>query len=353
MCGGRPRATEAARWRRRKSSTASLDGNLHEQSGSPLVRRHLGHRQRNAFLMRPKKPPSLSSARYGSSPSVLLELLDQRALRFVEPARNVDARMHVEVAAPPAFERRHALPAEHLHVARLGARRDLDLDLARPARARRAWCRAPPASSSGRRRCGGRRRRARCRAADVTPTWTKRSPGGPAELAGVPLAANADPLPVGDPGGDVDVDRAVVQRAADPVAGGARRLDDAAEPSQRGQVPVRTNWPKTLCETCWTRPAPPQTSHVTGDGARGGAVAAARLARLGDPRRHADRDPGERLRERDLGARDDVATARRPAAARLLAEERLAEERTEDVREVPEVEVGRREPAAREGPSRP
>ena len=35
-------------------------------------------------------------------------------------------------------------------------------------------------------------------------------------------------------------------------------------PSQRGQAPVRTNWPKTLCETCWTRPAPPQTSQVTG-----------------------------------------------------------------------------------------
>ncbi len=35
-------------------------------------------------------------------------------------------------------------------------------------------------------------------------------------------------------------------------------------PSQRGQVPVRTNWPKTLCETCCTRPTPPQTPHVTG-----------------------------------------------------------------------------------------
>ena len=50
-----------------------------------------------------------------------------------------------------------------------------------------------------------------------------------AELAGVALATNADALAVGDPGRDVDVDRAVVQRAADPVAGGARRLDDAAE----------------------------------------------------------------------------------------------------------------------------
>ena len=109
---------------------------------------------------------------------------------------------------------------------------------------------------------------------------------------------------------------------------------------------MRTNWPKTLCETCWTRPAPPQTSHVTGDGARRGAVAAAGVAGLGDAGRHADGDPGVRLGERDLGARDDVAAACRPAAAGLLAEERLAEERAEDVGEIAEVEVGRRKPAA-------
>ena len=58
--------------------------------------------------------------------------------------------------------------------------------------------------------------------------------------------------------------------------------------------------------------------------------------------------PGERLGERDLGARADVATAGRAAAARLLAEERLTEEGAEDVREVAEVEVGRRETAAAE-----
>ena len=36
-------------------------------------------------------------------------------------------------------------------------------------------------------------------------------------------------------------------------------------PSQRGQVPDRTIWPRTVRETCWTTPAPPQPGHVTGD----------------------------------------------------------------------------------------
>ena len=119
-------------------------------------------------------------------------------------------------------------------------------------------------------------------------------------------------------------------------------------PSQRGQVPVRTNCPKTLCETCWTRPAPLQTSQVTGAVPGRGAVAAARVAGLGDARRHADRDARCTPLRADLGARDDVAAARRPAAACLLAEERLAEERAEDVGEVAEVEVRRRVPTAAE-----
>ena len=164
-CGGRPRATEAARWRRRKSSTRASTGTCTSSGGSPLVRRHLGHRQRKAFLMRPKKPPSPSSPRYGSSPRSLLELLEQRALRLVEPARDVDAGVHVEVAAPPPLERRHPLAAQHVNVARLGAGRISTSIVAGRAGNRDAWCRAPPASSSGRRRCGGRRRRARCRAA--------------------------------------------------------------------------------------------------------------------------------------------------------------------------------------------
>ena len=119
-------------------------------------------------------------------------------------------------------------------------------------------------------------------------------------------------------------------------------------PSQRGQAPVRTNCPKTLCETCWTRPAPPQTSQVTGT-VPGAAplpphvsqVWATRVGTLTEIPLYASASA-------DLGARDDVAAARRPAAACLLAEERLAEERAEDVGEVAEVEVRRREPTAAE-----
>ncbi len=119
-------------------------------------------------------------------------------------------------------------------------------------------------------------------------------------------------------------------------------------PSQRGHAPVRTNCPKTLCETCWTRPAPLQTSHVTGT-VPGAAplppqVSQVWATRVGD----ADRDPAVRLCEADLGARDDVAAARRPTAPCLLAEERLAEEGAEDVGEVAEVEVRRRVPTAAE-----
>ena len=67
---------------------------------------------------------------------LLVQLLEQRPLLVVEPARDVDAGMDVEVAAPPAFERRHPLTPQHLHVAWLDTRRDLDLDLTRRARRR-------------------------------------------------------------------------------------------------------------------------------------------------------------------------------------------------------------------------
>ena len=171
--------------------------------------------------------------------------------------------------------------------------------------------------------------------------------GRAAERARVPFAAHADPLAVVDAGGNVDVERALVQRSPDAVAGRARRLDDAAEALAAGQVPVRTNWPKTLWETCCTRPAPPHMSQVTGT-VPGAAplpphVSHVCATRVGD----ADGDPGERLGERDLGARRHVAAAARPARAGRLAEERLAEEGAEDVGEVAEVEIGRREAPAR------
>ena len=35
-------------------------------------------------------------------------------------------------------------------------------------------------------------------------------------------------------------------------------------PSQPGQVLERMNWPNTLCETCWTRPAPAHDGQTIG-----------------------------------------------------------------------------------------
>ena len=171
--------------------------------------------------MRPKRPPSPSSAAVRLFAEVLLELLDQRALRLVEPARDVHAGMDVEVAAPSSLEGRHALAAQHVNVARLRAGRDLDLD--RPA--------GPGIVERG------AERRLRHRQVDggVEVVAVALDAGlrddadldeevarGAGELSGVSLATNTDPLPVGDSGGNVDVDRAVVQRAADAVAGGAR-----------------------------------------------------------------------------------------------------------------------------------
>ena len=152
---------------------------------------------------------------------ILLELLDQRALRLVEPTRDVDAGVHVEVAAPSAFEGRHALAAQHVDVARLGAGGNLDLDLAGRAgnRERRAERRLRHRQVDGRVEVVAVALDAGVRGdADLDEEVARRA----GELAGVSLAANADPLSVGDAGGNVDVDGAVVQRAADAVAGGAR-----------------------------------------------------------------------------------------------------------------------------------
>ena len=129
--------------------------------------------------------------------------------------------MDVEVAAPSPLERRHALAAQHVHLARLRAGRDLDLDLA---------------GRAGNRQRGAERRLRHRQVdggvevvavaldaglrddADLDEEVARRA----CELSGMALAANADALAVGDAGGNVDVDRAVVQRAADAVAGGAR-----------------------------------------------------------------------------------------------------------------------------------
>ena len=97
-----------------------------------------------------------------------------------------------------------------------------------------------------------------------------------------------------------------------PVAGGARRLDDTPEPvATRAGAGADELAEDALRDLLHAAGA---AADVAGDGsrARSGAVAAAGVAGLGDARRHADGDAGVRLRERDLGTRDDVATTRGP-----------------------------------------
>src|SRR5262249_13548277 len=56
-----------------------------------------------------------------------LELLEQAALLVVQPARHRDVHEHPLVAAAEALQHGHALTAQHLDLARLRARRQLEL----------------------------------------------------------------------------------------------------------------------------------------------------------------------------------------------------------------------------------
>ena len=222
--------------------------------------------------------------------------------------------MHVEVPAASPLERRHALAAQNLHVSRLGAGRDLDLDLARrPGNGeRRAERRLRHRQVDHRVQVVAVALDAGLRVdADLDEEVARRA----SELACMALAPNADALPVGDARGDVEVDRALVQRATDAVAGVAGRLDDAAEPlAARAGARADELAEDALGDLLHAAGAAAQ---VARDGGRAGcgAVAAARLAGLGDARRHADGDPAECLCQRDLDARRHVAAAARPTAA--------------------------------------
>ena len=160
--------------------------------------------------------------------------------------------------------------AEHLDVARLGAGRDLDLDLAGRARdgERRAERRlrhrqlddgveigavALDAGLRYARRPGRRDRRPGLRA----------RPHGPRRGRGSAGRRRCRRERRSRPG-----DRGACGRSRRRSRTASRRCGRA--PSQRGQAPVRTNCPKTLCETCCTRPG--AAADVAGDGDRPGAA---------------------------------------------------------------------------------
>ena len=80
----------------------------------------------------------------------------------------------------------------------------------------------------------------------------------------MPGAAHADPLPVVDPGGDVELERRVLASVLPSPSQRSQGVSTMRPaPSQRGQVPERTICPSTVRDTCWTTPAPPHPGHVT------------------------------------------------------------------------------------------
>ncbi len=159
------------------------------------------------------------------------------------------------------------------------------------------------------------------------------------------FAAEPDPLAVVDSGRDLDR-RASAPRATRPaprhsVHGVSIRRP---EPPQSGQPWVRTNSPKTLRVTCWSRPAPPQVGHVE-ISVPGSAPLPPQCAQATATSNGTSRDDAVRgIDELDLDGGGEVGS---PAAPRPAAEEDVvAEERGEEIGEVAEVDVPRLEAAA-------
>ena len=116
------------------------------------------------------------------------------------------------------------------------------------------------------------------------------------------------------------------------------------EPAQSGHACVRTNSPKTLRVTCWSRPAPPQVGQVeiSVPGSAPFPLQCAHVDR--DLERDVARDAVRGVDEVDLDGGREVGS---PPAARPAAEEDVvAEERREEVGEVAEVDVSGLEAAA-------
>src|SRR5207247_6162030 len=167
-----------------------------------------------------------------------------------------------------------------------------------------------------------------------------------AECATVSLARQADALAVVDARRDVDVDRALVDRAARAAAVLARVLDD---PAAASAVPARRR-PDELAEDAardLLQPAAAPASAAARDGRPGrDAVAATGAAHDRDLERDARGLAARRFDEVDRHLGGDIRTTRAPGgAARRGAEEVLPEEGREEVAEVAEVEVRRREAA--------
>ena len=245
---------------------------------------------------------------------------------------------------PPPESAGMPLSPQDAHIARLGSRSDLELDL--------SLCRG-----HGDRRADRGIDHGQADDGDQVVAVARKSLVGmdtnldegvarlPAERARVSFAAHADPLPVVDAGGYLDIEQPLRDEPPVAVAALARLLDDPAR-TVTARTGRRTD---ELAEDALRDllDAARAAAGVARDGRRAGLRpgAAASLAGDGHLQRHLYVRPVERLDERDLDGRPDILAARPPPC---LREEALAEERGEQIRDVPEVELGRRKAAAAE-----
>ncbi len=162
--------------------------------------------------------------------------------------------------------------------------------------------------------------------------------------AGVPLAANPDPLAVVDPCGHVDLERALDDSATFAVAVTARRIEHATEAPALGAGLLVDELPEHVLGDPPHEPDAAAGRALVRAGARLGSGRRAALARDGDFDRNRGRETRERLLEVDLDDHLQIRAASRSMAPRRSpAEEILSEERGEDIREVAEMREARLE----------
>src|SRR5919198_5677154 len=152
------------------------------------------------------------------------------------------------------------------------------------------------------------------------------------------LARDPEPLPVVDPGRNLDVERPLGDLPPLTVAIAARVLDDASGAlAPRAHLRVHELAERRLPNLLKAAGAVADRT-VNGSGSRLRAAAPARLADDGDGEPDLARHSVRGLDEVDLDIGGDVAAA--PPARTRDAEEIVAEEGREEVGDVAEVEVG-------------
>ena len=235
------------------------------------------------------------------------ELLQQLALLAAQPSRDDDVGHHAQVAAAArAPQARHPVAAHGEDVAGLRSRRHLDLDVAVQRRHRQLG------AQRGQR--GGHVEDGHEVVAVAQEALIGRDPhehvevaGRAAALAGVAAPGEADALAVGDPGRDVDTQRAPAHLAPAAVAALARLLGDAA----LAVADVARHLAHDLAEgrARHRLQHPHAPAALAGDDRRAGlgAVAVTALAQVDRLEAQVDARAGCRLGQRDVGVDGDVS----------------------------------------------